>query len=109
MDKTANPHDRLFKEVFSDAENAADFINGVFPVYIKSRLDLSSLTLDNNSYIDEELAEYFSDMVYSCIYNGNMRIKVTILFEHKSYPARYPMLQILKYLLKIWESCIKQN
>ncbi|MDQ1272688.1 MAG: hypothetical protein QG591_1318, partial [Planctomycetota bacterium] len=31
------------------------------------------------------------------------------MFEHKSYSVPYPHLQLLKYLLKIWETNIKQT
>jgi len=34
---------------------------------ILNKLDLSTLTLSNNSYIDEELKEHFSDIVYTCL------------------------------------------
>ncbi len=50
-----NPHDAFFKEIFSDKENTVDFIQGVLPEELKKDLDLSTLTLDNNSYVDEEL------------------------------------------------------
>ena len=36
-------------------ENVADFINGIFPEEIKTNLDLNSLVMDNNSYIDEKV------------------------------------------------------
>ena len=65
--------------------------------------------MDNNSYIDEELEEQFSDIVYTCEYRGTGQIRITLLFEHKSYHVKYPHFQILKYMLRIWETCIKQN
>ena len=104
-----NPHDRFFKEIFSDVDNAADFINGIFPDELKKKLDLSTLAIDNNSYIDEKLDEQFSDIVYTCEYAGTGRIRVTLLFEHKSYLVKYPHFQILKYMLSIWETCVKQK
>jgi hypothetical protein len=40
---------------------------------------------------------------------GKEQIKVVILFEHKSFPVPYPHIQVLRYLLKIWETNIKQS
>jgi len=60
-----NPHDKFFKETFSIRENVIDFLKGTFPEEIFKKLDLSTLTRDNNSYIDEELKEHFSDIVYT--------------------------------------------
>jgi predicted transposase/invertase (TIGR01784 family) len=104
-----NPHDVFFKEVFSDKDNAVDFIKGVFPEELKEKLDLSTLALDNNSYVDEELKETFSDIVYNCLYQGQKYIKITLLFEHKSYVPDYPHLQLLKYMLNIWMTQEKQK
>ena len=104
----SNPHDKFFKETFSRQENVRDFLQWTFPAEILKGLDLSSLAIDNTSYIDEELKEYFSDIVYNCNCRGN-RSKIAILFEHKSYAVEYPHLQLLRYLLKIWEGNIKQG
>ncbi len=102
-----NPHDKFLKETFSKQENVTDFIRGTFPENILKNLDLSSLVLDNNSSIDEELNEYFSDIVYNCFCKDN-ELKIAILFEHKSYAMPYPHLQLLKYIIKTLETNIKQ-
>ncbi|MEW6095118.1 MAG: Rpn family recombination-promoting nuclease/putative transposase, partial [bacterium] len=106
-----NPHDTFFKEVFSKKEHIIDFINSIFSEGLKKKLDLSTLELDNNSYIDEELKENFADIVYNCVYKSetNVQIKIALLFEHKSTVVNYPHLQILRYILKIWETNIKQK
>ncbi|MCL4727218.1 MAG: Rpn family recombination-promoting nuclease/putative transposase [Candidatus Kuenenia stuttgartiensis] len=102
-----NPHDKFFKETFSIKKNVIDFLQGTFPPEILKKLDLSTLTQDNNSYIDEELKEHFSDIVYTC-FCKDKELRITLLFEHKSYAAVCPYLQLMKYLLKIWEANSKQ-
>jgi len=106
--EVTNPHDKFFKENFSDKEIATDFIREMFPPKLVENLDLSTLELDNNSYIDEELKEYYSDLVYDCEYKTT-KVKISILFEHKSYVPDYPFLQLLKYIIKIWDYNIKQK
>jgi len=106
--EVTNPHDKFFKENFSDKDIATDFINGTFPQKLVENLDLSTLELDNASYIDEKLKEYYSDLVYDCYYKAT-KVKISILFEHKSYVPDYPFLQLLKYIINIWEYNIKQN
>ena len=69
MSEITNPHDKFFKEVFQDREIVIDFLGGILPDPLKENIDLSALKLDNNSYIDENLKEYFSDIVYNCQYN----------------------------------------
>ncbi|PKL13566.1 MAG: hypothetical protein CVV50_03335 [Spirochaetae bacterium HGW-Spirochaetae-6] len=102
--KVTNHHDNFFTESFSDLENAADFIQSTFPKEILSHLDLASLKLDNNSYTDEKLKEFFADMVYDCVYDNSLPIKISILMEHKSFVPDTPHIQLLKYMLGIWES-----
>ena len=92
-----NPHDKFFKETFSIKENVVDFLSGTFPREILKKLDLSTLAQDNNSYIDEELKEHFSDIVYTCFCKGK-ELRIALLFEHKSYVAPYPHIQLLRYL-----------
>ena len=104
-----NPHDKFFKEVFSNKETAIDYFKHFLPVEISRNIDFRTLKQDNNSYIDEELKEYFSDLVYQCRYRGKHPVNLVLLFEHKSYVPEYPHLQLLKYLLKIWENCLKQE
>jgi len=105
----SNPHDRFSKEVFSIRENALDFIKGAFPDKFMDKILLETLKLDSTSYVDEKLHEYFSDIVYTCSLKAGREMKISLLFEHKSYPVKYPHLQLLRYMLNIWESNIKQN
>ncbi|MEW5815072.1 MAG: Rpn family recombination-promoting nuclease/putative transposase, partial [Spirochaetota bacterium] len=98
-----NPHDKFFKETFSDKANAADFIKGTCPPEVLKNLVLSTLTLEKSSYIDEELKEQFSDLVYSCQYGKKRNVSIVLLFEHKSYVPQYPHVQLLKYLLNLWK------
>jgi len=104
-----NPHDKFFKDTFSDKEAATDFFKQTIPPDLITKIDFATLDFDSNSYIDEELKEYFSDIVYNCTYSSSIPVKIVLLFEHKSYVPEYLHLQLLKYLLKIWETGIKQD
>ena len=105
----SNPHDKFFKEVFQDRENLIDFIRGVFPEKIKDKINFDTIQLDNTSYVDEELSEVFSDIVYTCEYEDKTSIKISLLFEHKSRYDKYHKIQILKYMVRIWESARKSK
>lgn len=109
MSSLYNPHDKFFKDVFQDRENVIDFIRGVFPEQIKNKLNLDTIDIDNSSYVDEELSEIFSDIVYTCQYDGKTNIRISLLFEHKSYFDKYHKIQVLKYMVRIWESARKNR
>lgn len=42
-----NPHDKFFEETFLIRENVVDFLQGVFSAEIVKKLDLLTLSLDN--------------------------------------------------------------
>jgi len=107
-EKQINPHDKFFKEVFSRKEEVQDFIRGFLPENLVRNIKFEALELDNNSYVDEKLQESFSDIVYNCIYGEN-EIKLTLLFEHKSQPDKDIYLQLMKYMLNIWDTNKKQT
>jgi len=108
MEKITNIHDKYFRELFSKKEIMQDFLIGALPNVAKY-LKLNTLTLDETTYIDENLQNTYSDLVYSCKYKTSYRLKIALLFEHKSYVPQHPYLQLLGYMLKIWETNVKQN
>jgi predicted transposase/invertase (TIGR01784 family) len=105
---TQNIHDSFAREILSYKENAVCFFRGILPEDVVKRLDFKSLTEDKTSYTDEELAAYFSDVVYECRYKGSF-LKIALLFEHKSFVPQFPHFQLLRYILNIWESFRKQR
>ena len=62
--KLQNPHDRVFKEVFSDISITKDFIQNYLPKEMVKLLDLDSIQLQKDSYVDEKLKKSFSDLVF---------------------------------------------
>ena len=104
-----NPHDLIFKQTQSHIENAIDYIKGTCPEKLVKNLDLTTLELEESSYTTDELKEYFSDLVYNCRYKGKTNIKITLLFEHKSFKPEYPFIQILQYKINIWKAQLKEK
>lgn len=97
-----NQHDRFFKKTFGETENAKDFTAGILPEEIGCILDFETLTIENTDYVDKNLKEYFSDIVYHIQTKTNSSLKIPILLEHKSFPDNKLPVQILKYMVEIW-------
>jgi predicted transposase/invertase (TIGR01784 family) len=108
MGKIANPHDRFFKEVFSDKERAIDFLANFLPSELAELVDLASIKISKDSFIDEEFREAFSDLLYEVEFARSTGY-IYILFEHKSHPERYTALQLLKYMTRIWDLHLRQS
>jgi len=67
MEYLPNPHDRLFKETWSRRENAQIFLRNFLPDYLLSSIDLDSLEICKDSFVEEDLKEYFSDLLYKSL------------------------------------------
>ncbi|MCK4991525.1 MAG: Rpn family recombination-promoting nuclease/putative transposase, partial [Bacteroidales bacterium] len=98
-----NIHDSFFKRTFSVKENLQDLIQGTLPREVISKLHPETLKYDPTEYVDRELAPYFRDIACNVRY-GDKQIKISLLYEHKSYPAKNIHLQLLRYMLNVWEN-----
>lgn len=107
--KIQNVHDKFFKETFSRIDVVTNFLEELVDEKLVKKLDLSTLQIDNNSFIDEKLEERFADIVYTCDYAGKGKVKIALLFEHKSYKENYPHWQLNQYILNVWEASSKQK
>ena len=101
---TKTPHDALFKSVFQQPENAAAELQHVLSAAHASAIDWSTLKLEPGSYIDEELAEQRSDLLFSAKARASgERLLVYVLFEHQSTAEPTMALRLLSYMVRIWE------
>lgn len=103
MAEVTNPHDAFFKHFLSKPELAADFLRQHLPADLVAGLDLSALTLQKDSFIDVDLREHFTDLLYRIPLHTGEQIAVYLLFEHKSYPDKWVAFQVLRYMVRIWE------
>ena len=107
--KNRKPHDEFFKTTFSNRRLAEAYIRRFLPVPLVGKLRLEELRLEQTSYISRQLKPYFSDIVYTCPYNNGASINLAFLFEHKSRPVAYPHIQLLRYILEVWENNIREK
>jgi len=58
LKKIQNPHDKFFKETFSNVEVARDFIENYLPESILKIIDLETLELQKDCFITGSLFRY---------------------------------------------------
>ncbi len=97
--RVINPHDSFFRETFGRREIAANFLREYLPARIIARLDLDSLSLVKDSFVDKELRHHYSDLLYSVQHKKGKRY-IYFLFEHKSSPDIWTPLQLLRYSIQ---------
>ena len=61
----SNPHDRYFREVFSNPGIVRDLLSNYLPAAVTQALDLTTLTLEQDSFVDEELRQHYTDLLYT--------------------------------------------
>ena len=114
------PHDNLFRKVFSDEPEAAGLLRPNLPEWLSTRLDWSTLTLQDRSYVDEELEASQSDLLFEVQWQAGdgqagagqagagaagsepQRLLLYVLFEHQSTPNRWMRFRLLEYCCRIW-------
>jgi predicted transposase/invertase (TIGR01784 family) len=109
MPELTNPHDHLFKELLARPEAAADFLANYLPPEIAGALDLTALEPVRDSFVDAELREHLSDLLYRVRLQQGGEAFVYILFEHQSTPDEWVAFQLLRYLVRIWEQVLRQG
>ena len=109
MTNLRNPHDHFFKALFSRQEAAQEFLELYLPSDVANLLDLTTLQIRKDSFVDSDLQEHFSDLLYQVAFRTGSETYIYILFEHKSYPEPEIAFQLLRYLVRIWEQDRKQH
>ncbi|HON12350.1 MAG TPA: Rpn family recombination-promoting nuclease/putative transposase, partial [Chitinispirillaceae bacterium] len=85
--KIQHAHDRLFRESMQDIDIARKLSFSALPSKVKNRIDWETLEIVKESWVDENLREHRSDVIYRAKILGNDQW-VYLLFEHKSTPDK---------------------
>ena len=98
-----NPHDAFFRSSLARLDGARDFLEHYLPTEVSAALDFTGLQPLRDSFVDEQLADHFSDLLFSVPTKAGETVQIAVLLEHKSYPEPQVALQLLRYMVRIWE------
>ena len=101
--KIATFHDALFLKTMEVKVAAAAWLEARLPSDLASRIDWSTLSFRNETYVDEELRYGSVDALFDVQYNGEERLSLYVLVEHQTDVQRLMVLRMLRYCLRIWE------
>jgi predicted transposase/invertase (TIGR01784 family) len=108
MDNVVRPHDKFCKETLGNVSIARDFIFHYLPNDILGIIDIKTLLPLKDGFITQDLKEYFSDLLFSVNMDGKESY-LYFLFEHKSYLEKNILLQLLTYMVRIWENKLEKE
>lgn len=98
-----NPHDSIFKKVYSVPENAIAHFRTHLPPAVQSQLRLETVEVVKGSFVDKRFAERRTDLLYSVQTKAGGQALVYLLFEHQSTPDALMPFRLLAYMVRIWE------
>ena len=99
MKKKSNnptPHDATFRQFLTQPDTARDFMNIHLPAELLAICDLSTLKLESGSFVEDDLRQYFSDVLYSLKTTAGDGY-VHVLIEHQSSPDKHMAFRLIRY------------
>lgn len=93
---TPTPHDAVFKQFLSEKETAKDFFDIWLPDELKALCDLDSLKVESGSFVDIEMKNYQSDILYSVSTTKGSGY-IYVLIEAQSTPDKFIAWRLMRY------------
>ncbi|WPM86265.1 Rpn family recombination-promoting nuclease/putative transposase (plasmid) [Apirhabdus apintestini] len=95
---TPTPHDATFRQFLTQPEIARDFMEIHLPAELRAICDLSTLKLESGSFVEDDLRQYFSDVLYS-VETVEGTGYVHVLIEHQSSPDIHMAFRMTRYAI----------
>lgn len=102
-------HDLLFKLFLREPVTARDFLEAHLPEDIRSLVHLDTLRLESGSYVDEELKELHSDILYSVKMAQDERCLLYCIVEHQSTEDEMMAWRMTKYTIRAMDDHLKKG
>lgn len=107
---TSRPHDALCKAAFTSPEHAAALLRSILPPAIRDAIRWDTLAQVPGSFIDEDLDDNHTDLLFSAKLVGtDLDAYIYLLFEHRSTPEHNLPRRMLGYLGLVWDEHGKQH
>lgn len=97
-----HPHDALFRAVFGEPENTGELLRSTLPADITSAIEWRTLRHIEGSFVDEALRGQQADLLFAANLAGRP-VLIYLLLEHKADEDPFTALQLLRYVVAIWE------
>ena len=96
-------HDGLAKKILSDPIAAQEFISHYLPESCKSLLDLATIKVEKESFVEDDLKQKFSDLVFSIKMKNNEKAFIYTLIEAEISPRYWIAFKLWKYMFLLLE------
>ena len=104
-----NPHDNLFKREFQNGKISKDVVKASVPDVVRDRIDWQTLRCTGQTYVDEELQGYVSDIVFSAMFDEEDPLEIIILMEVESVAKHDFLIRFQRYVALAIEKIYYKN
>lgn len=96
--QSSTPHDALFKLFLRQPDTARDFLAFHLPAPIHALCDMKTLKLESSSFIDDDLRESYSDVLWS-VKTEQGPGYIYCLIEHQSTSNKLIAFRMMRYAI----------
>lgn len=101
-------HDQIFRKSMENPLVSHEFLATHLPKDILALMDISTVKLENTSFVELDLTDKYSDVIFSAKFN-NTDGYIYLLLEHQSTADRFMALRLFKYMLNICDRYLTEN
>lgn len=95
-----NPHAMLFEAAFADTAHAAGLFRSTLPEPLRHAIDYDALAREDGSFIDPELADRMSDLLFSARLHG-APVLLYLVLDHQGSDEAALTMQIRDCVMRI--------
>ncbi|MGQ6548432.1 Rpn family recombination-promoting nuclease/putative transposase [Serratia sp. IR-2025] len=106
---TPTPHDATFRQFLTQPEVARDFMELHLPAELRAICDLNTLKLESGSFVEDNLRQYFSDVLYSLKTTAGDDGYVHVLIEHQSTPDQHMAFRLIRYAVAAMQRHLEEG
>jgi len=106
MANKLSSHDHILRTTMAQPEVIKEFFSNYLPSHIKKEVNLDSIKLQKNSFINDKLRMQITDLLYTAQFGEKLGY-LYLLIEHQSTPDKLMPYRILRYKLSIMEHHLK--
>jgi predicted transposase/invertase (TIGR01784 family) len=96
---TPTPHDATFRQFLTNPDVARDFMEIHLPAELQALCDLSTLKLESGTFVEDDLRQYASDILWSMKTTSGDDGYIHLLLEHQSSPDRFMAFRQMRYAI----------
>lgn len=101
-------HDRIFRKSLENPIVAYEFIEAHLPKDLLAIIDSKSLELKNDTFVEPELTDSISDVLFSAKFN-EAEGYIYLLLEHQSTPDPLMAYRLFRYMFNICNRYMTEN